>query len=99
MEGLIVPSKLFGIMAAARPALFIGHPTSEIARVLTENNAGVVIRESDSKALIDAITSMASNRQEAVAMGQRGRAALLGKYDATTACGMWSTLLEKLGTV
>jgi glycosyltransferase involved in cell wall biosynthesis len=98
MEGLIVPSKLFGIMAAARPGLFVGHPDSEIARVLTENNAGIVVREGDSKGLIKAIETLAEDRAKAVAMGERGRNALIGRYDATSACEQWAKLLETLGT-
>ena len=96
MEGLIVPSKLFGIMAAARPAIFVGHPDSEIARVLSENNAGIVVREGDVAGLVAAIEHLASNPVQAAEMGARGRAALLGKYDASTACQTWAELLEKI---
>jgi len=96
MEGLIVPSKLFGIMAAARPALFIGHPDSEIARVLSENDAGVVIREGDVKLLTQCIERLAADRPAAAAMGRRAREALMGRYDAATACEQWATMLESL---
>lgn len=96
MEGLIVPSKLFGIMAAARPGLFIGHPDSEIARVLDENQAGIVIREGDASGLTAAITRLAADRATATAMGERGRAALLGRYDASSACEAWAQLLARL---
>jgi colanic acid biosynthesis glycosyl transferase WcaI len=96
MEGLIVPSKLFGIMAAARPAIFIGHPDSEIARVVAENDAGFVIREGDSKGLIAAIERLAADRAAAASMGERGRAALIGRYDATSACDAWASLLSTL---
>ena len=32
IEGLIVPSKFYGILAAGRPAIFIGDAEGEIAR-------------------------------------------------------------------
>lgn len=96
MEGLIVPSKLFGIMAAGRPAIFIGHPDSEIARVLVEHDAGIVVREADSAGLVAAIMRLAADPTSAAAMGERARAALLGKFDATTACSSWAQLLERL---
>jgi colanic acid biosynthesis glycosyl transferase WcaI len=96
MEGLIVPSKLFGIMAAARPALFIGNPTSEIARVIIESNAGHVVRQGDSQGLAQAIQSMAGNIPASISMGENARAALLGKYDASTACDQWARLIEAL---
>ncbi len=41
VEGIMVPSKLFGIMAVARPGIFVGDPSSEIARVLEESHSGL----------------------------------------------------------
>jgi glycosyltransferase involved in cell wall biosynthesis len=96
MEGLIVPSKLFGIMAAGRPSIFIGHPSSEIARVIEESAAGVLIREGDSAALTGQIERLAADREAAATMGASARAALLGRYDARTACEQWAALLESL---
>ncbi|MBX3383085.1 MAG: glycosyltransferase family 4 protein [Phycisphaeraceae bacterium] len=96
MEGLIVPSKLFGIMAAGRAGLFIGNPSSEIARILTENQCGEVVREGDAGALVAAIRRLAADRAACADMGARARAALLGRYDATTACAQWVALLEEL---
>lgn len=96
MEGLIVPSKLFGIMAAGRPSIFVGNPSSEIARVIVESDSGVLIREGDGAGLAAAITRLAENREQAAAMGDRARAALSGRYDAKTACDQWAALLDRL---
>lgn len=41
--GLVVPSKIYGVLAAGRPCLFIGPPDSEAARLISEQNAGFVI--------------------------------------------------------
>ncbi|MEI7658021.1 MAG: glycosyltransferase family 4 protein, partial [Phycisphaerae bacterium] len=90
MEGLIVPSKLFGIMAAARPAIFIGHPDSEIARVLAESDAGVLVREGDGPGLAAAIEQLAADPAGTKNMGQRARNALMGRYDASSACRAWA---------
>ncbi len=96
MEGLIVPSKLFGIMAAARPAIFIGHPNSEIARVLAESGSGLLVREGDAKGLAAAIEQLAADPAGTKAMGERARQTLLGRYDASSACRAWAELLERL---
>ena len=37
LEGLIVPSKFYGIAAAGRPTIFVGAKEGEIARLLEEN--------------------------------------------------------------
>ena len=96
LEGLIVPSKLFGIMAVARPALYIGSPESEVARIITESCCGICVPEGDDAALAEAIRTLASDPERAAEMGRKGRAWLESRYDAATATGMWAELLESL---
>lgn len=96
VEGIMVPSKLFGIMAIARPSIFIGHPSSEIARVLAESESGFTIREGDDAGLATAIESLAADRARARQMGDNARAGLEGRYDRDTACRQWAQLLESL---
>ena len=47
LEGLIVPSKLYGILAAGRPVLFIGDPCGEVARVIGPAGAGLSVAIGD----------------------------------------------------
>ncbi len=93
ISGIMVPSKLYGIMAAARPAVFIGHPDSEIAKVLTENHCGYVVRCGDSKALANIIEELAGNRNLCREMGRRARQAMIDHYDCSDACAAWEKLL------
>lgn len=96
LEGMIVPSKLFGIMAAGRASIYLGSPESEIARILSETESGRVFAEGESEAVAEAIRALALDRDHAVAMGDRARAALLGSYDARTACAQWADFLGAL---
>lgn len=96
VEGIMVPSKLFGIMAVARPSVFVGHPSSEISRVLAESDSGVTIREGDGAGLAAAILGFAGDRARAARMGANARRGLEGRYDRDTACRMWVELLEGL---
>lgn len=96
VEGIMVPSKLFGIMAVARPSIFIGHPSSEIARVLAEFDSGLTIREGDDAGLAQAIERFAADRARTARMGLNARHGLEGRYDRDTACQMWVDLLEAL---
>lgn len=98
--GAMIPSKLFGIMAAARPAVFIGPGSSEIARIIREVGCGIVVPPGDERALADAIISLAENRGEAAAVGRRGREALERVYDRPLACARLEALLvEAAGAV
>ena len=76
LEGLVVPSKLYGVMAAGRPALFLGPAGSEAARVLRENDCGSVLPTPTGKQLADTLTSWANDDAHRHAAGQRARAAV-----------------------
>jgi glycosyltransferase involved in cell wall biosynthesis len=96
VEGIMVPSKLFGIMAAGRASIYIGNPGSEVAQVLREHDAGVCVREGDAQGLADAIVRMKDDATGTRAMGDRARASVAGRYDKSSACARWAELLEKL---
>jgi glycosyltransferase involved in cell wall biosynthesis len=96
VEGIMVPSKLFGIMAVGRPSLFIGHPGSEIARVLAECDAGWTIREGDGEGLARAISNLAEDHARRSRLGANAAAAIVGKYDARTACARWAATIERV---
>ena len=55
LEGLVVPSKLYGALGAGRPTLFVGPEGSEAARVVTEHDCGTVLPDPDGPSLADAI--------------------------------------------
>jgi len=96
VEGIMVPCKLFGAMAAGRPTIFIGHPTSELARVLVEQECGMAIRQGDVDGLINAIRSLASDGAMRERMGNNARTALINVYSREKSCEQWRDLLERL---
>lgn len=96
VEGIMVPSKLFGIMAVARPAVFVGDPASEIARVLDEAGSGVTVREGDAEGLAREIARFADDAKRRAEMGRAAADHLQGRYDAQSACRQWETLLVRL---
>jgi glycosyltransferase involved in cell wall biosynthesis len=96
VEGIMVPSKMYGIMAVGRPSLFVGHPSSEISRVLEESGSGVTVREGDWAGLAARIIALRDDPARRLEMGERGRAAIAGRYDSTAACGAWVEMLEGL---
>lgn len=96
MAGLFVPSKLFGILAAARPAVFVGNADAENALVLEENNCGWVIPCGDIDGLVALIEKLAADRTLARETGERGRAALAAHYSREDGCERWRRLLERV---
>lgn len=89
LEGLVVPSKLYGALGAGRPSLFLGPAGSEAARVVDEHECGTVLPKPTGAALADAIRDWhdAPDRWEQAA--SRARAAVadaridaLDRFDA-----------------
>lgn len=78
LEGIAVPSKLYGILACGRPVIASVPRTSEIALTVEENQCGVVVPPGSIDALANAILALAGNRAETHMMGRRARKA----YDA-----------------
>lgn len=97
LEGIMVPSKLFGVMAAGRASIYIGEPASEIWRVLDGAGAGVITPEGDGAALAAAIIALRDSPARRRSLAEAARRGIEGKFDAATSCAAWITLLERLG--
>jgi glycosyltransferase involved in cell wall biosynthesis len=95
LEGLIVPSKIYGILAVARPAIFIGAEDGEVGNMLTKNDCGVVVAPGDSAALARVIRDLASDRTRASQMGTRGQALYESRFAPPIAFANWERILEE----
>ncbi len=93
-EGVILPSKFYGVLASGRPAIFIGPPRCEVAAVIDEERCGVHVANGNHAGLIDAITYLREDQAECLAMGLRGRRALEEKYSTENSCSLWWDLIR-----
>jgi colanic acid biosynthesis glycosyl transferase WcaI len=71
-EGLIVPSKIYGILAAGRPSIFIGPPECEVANILKESGSGIQVEHDDISALAEALQDL-SDPSKRKGMGNKAR--------------------------
>jgi len=74
MTGLSVPSKIYGVLAAGRPVIFIGSENSEAARLIREARCGAVIRPGDHQAVIKALIAYRDDHALIQEHGRRARA-------------------------
>src|SRR5690606_476993 len=72
-DGLLVPSKLYGIMAAAKPVVLVGSEDNEIARIISQARCGVRVDPEDAEGLVRVLRELRDNPEEAREMGLRGR--------------------------
>lgn len=96
LEGLIVPSKFYGIAAAARPIGFIGDPRGELARLVEREHCGFAVLEGRGDLLADAINELSLQPGRAIAQGERARALLDAIYSRASALARWHHLLLAL---
>ena len=94
LEGLIVPSKFYGIAAAGRPTIFIGAKDGEIGRMLKENGCGFTVAPGDGEALTERILALAGDRDLCASLGVRGRMAFERQWDNEQALAQWEALLQ-----
>lgn len=96
LEGLIVPSKYYGIAAAERPAIFIGDPDGEIGRILTRTQTGFVVAPGDGEGLARIILSLARDPQLTLEYGRRARAHLERTHDLPFALAAWEDVISRV---
>jgi glycosyltransferase involved in cell wall biosynthesis len=77
MEGVVVPSKFYGVMAAGRPTLFVGSPLSEVGRVIQQQKVGEVISVGDSLGMVSAILNYRDYTARLEEEGSRARELIL----------------------
>ncbi|MBB6430780.1 glycosyltransferase family 4 protein [Algisphaera agarilytica] len=94
--GVVVPSKLFGIMASCRPSLYVGPPEAEVARVLTESGGGQVCSMESADDLVAQIERLADDRSIALDMGQKAREAVLTSHTLRDRFEKFNAMLEGL---
>jgi glycosyltransferase involved in cell wall biosynthesis len=97
MEGLVVPSKFYGVAAAGRPVLYVGDPAGELAGIVSRERIGVVVRAGDADALAAALLELRADPKQRRAMGARARALFEAQYDKPIALARWNVALRRGG--
>lgn len=91
-DGLLVPSKLYAIMAAARPIVFVGSQHNEVARIIRAANCGYIIEPGQPLNLEKAFHSLAEDPKKSQQLGQNGLHYFLNHFNK-------SILVQKLGNL
>ena len=92
-EGLVVPSKAYGAMAAGRPIVFQGAETGEIARMVKKEGIGFVVPPGDRKELRDRILELRGNPDLRKRQGETARRVLEERYSAKVGLALYRKVL------
>ena len=96
LEGLIVPSKFYGIAAAGRPTIAITAPDGEIAKLVQENGCGLVIAPGRGDELAAAILRLSNGPGALATMGANARTMLDAQFTRRQAFQRWQTVLAQI---
>lgn len=96
MEGLIVPSKFYGIAAVGRPMIAICAKDGEISRLVEHYQCGIVIEPGDADQLTDAILRLSSDAASRDLMGRRARAMIDNNFSRRQSLASWQNVLENI---
>jgi glycosyltransferase involved in cell wall biosynthesis len=73
LEGVVVPSKLYSILAAGRPVLAIAAAESDAARIVRESGCGISADPDDPAAIAAAIRELRNDQNRLIQMGIRAK--------------------------
>lgn len=75
LSGVVVPSKLYSILAAGRPILVVAPEETDAARIVRENQCGLITDPDNPAAVAAAIRALRNDPARLRAMGERAREA------------------------
>lgn len=93
-EGLLVPSKIYGVLAAGRPALYVGPQRSAITTILTEANSGACVACGEAAELAKLIRRYVDDPTLVAEHGHNARRAFDQNYDRPHALRKFVALVE-----
>ena len=79
----VMPSKLLGMMASAKPSVVTGNLNSEVAKVFEKSNGGYFYDSECLQEIVSSISTLAKNCEDATIMGQKARSYIIEQFSAS----------------
>ena len=95
LAGVIVPSKVYNVLASGRPCIAAVEQDCEVADIIQRACCGHVVAPGDASALRSRLLELAADRQRAVDMGARARAAAL-EFDRPRQVAAYDAMLREV---
>jgi len=91
-----VPSKVYRIMACARPVLACADPNSDLAELIGLAGCGTVVPPGSPETLARAVSDAIRNPSACAAMGQAGRAHVMTHYARESISAQYEALVREV---
>lgn len=96
LAGYVVPSRVYGILAAGRPVIATADEASETARLVREAGCGIVIEPGRPELLARTIRAASEGEYDLPGMGRRGREWVEREADRRVAMERYRALVREL---
>lgn len=96
LEHCIVPSKFYGVLAAARPTIFIGDPDGEIATVVRDFHCGLSLCPGEVEMLISLILLLRNSQLNRSTMGNNARYLMETAYSREFGAAVWQSAVGRI---
>jgi len=94
-DGLVVPSKLYGILESGRPLTFVGSPRGEVAALIAQHGFGVRVEPGDAEALAAAWTLLRRDASKSAGMGKAAHGLARGLFSRNSGLSKLAALVEE----
>ena len=94
-DGLLMPSKLYAILAAGRPVIYIGSPEGSVGATIAGEDCGVTVNSGDLAGLIRAVEELRASADRRLKMGERGRRLFERRFDKPIGLERWEKALRE----
>jgi glycosyltransferase involved in cell wall biosynthesis len=98
LAGYVVPSRLYGILAVAKPVIVAADEESETVQVVRQADCGIVVPPGRPELLARAIRDAHDGKYDLKAMGARGREWVEREADRSVAVRRYRDLLLELAS-
>ncbi len=92
---MLMPSKIYGVLAAGTCPLVIADPTSDLCRTVIEHEAGVVATPNDPISIAESIRAAKAERLGLKIAGENARALACSQYTQAKSVSEFGELLEE----
>ena len=93
LEGLIVPSKFYGIAAAGRPTIFIGSKNGEISHILRKAQCGFSVEIGQDEEVSRIIRELADHHETCLRLGRLAHTLFNQRFDTRHAMQAWEAVI------
>ncbi len=96
LEGLIVPSKIYGILAVGRPIIFIGSEKGEFSKMLEKNQCGYIVAPKKSEDLINVVLGLQSDIETYNQISKNTESLYCDNFKYGKSIMKWKSLFQSL---